>query len=159
MKYKTLLTAILALACQNSFSQTNVDENPSVFGITIGQKYNVLPCNETNKTSLCEKELIDQFNTYSLEFKEDIKPTYIKRLSVSKNKDDTIDTICINTYGNKDQNLMYDKLVDYFGKPTSLSKTENSSIYAYWENKSIRVIFLGSYTDQDSGVVILSKNN
>lgn len=54
---------------------------------------------------------------------------------------------------------MYDKLVDYFGKPTSLSKTENSSIYAYWENKSIRVIFLGSYTDQDSGVVILSKNN
>ncbi len=159
MKYKIILTMLMALSYQNSFSQTKIEEKPSVFGLTINQKSQILPCGETNKDSICEKELIDQFNTYSLEFKEGLKPHYINRLSISKNKDNTIDTIWINTYGRKDQSMMFDKLVDYFGNPTSLSKTENSSIYSYWENKSIRVIFLGSYTDQDNGVIILTNNN
>lgn len=158
MKHKFLLTLLLALSYQTSFSQTVNDENPPVFGFTIGQKTIAQPCGTQHKNTICEKELLDQYNTYSLEFKEGYKPSYIKRLSVSKNKDDTIDTIWINTYGKKDQALMYDKLVDYFGKPTNLSNTENSSIYAYWENKSIRVIFLGSYTDQENGIVVLTKN-
>ncbi len=158
MKYKLLLTLLLALSYQTSFSQNLTEENPPVFGLTIGQKSIALPCGNENKNPICEKELIDQYNTYALEFKDGIKPTYIKKFSVSKNKDETIDTIWINTYGKKDQALMFDKLVEYFGKPNSLSSTENSSTYAYWENKSIRVIFLGSYTDQDNGVIVMTRN-
>lgn len=158
MKLKIIFFSLIFSFSTFTYSQNFLDSNPPILGLKIGELSNLKCCPQYNDHSLCEQIFDINDHSFSIQFYNDIKPSYIQDLYIYKDQHNNINSIIINIKHSYEE-FVFDLLFKHFGNPKVLNKQEGLPLYSYWENTLVKVIIFGSLSKNYNGFIFFTKND